>query len=135
MKLNTKHQIDPQFSMSSMTDIVFLLLIFFMLTVTSVAPQALLIDLPMSSNATDISSPQVNVMITADLTYYVDYQRTTREQLAGLLQHKLVADQRSVLLQVDESVPVAHMIYVTDIAASLHAKVAVATSPTNARTQ
>ena len=58
-----------------------------------------------------------------------------REQLAGLLQHKLVADQRSVLLQVDESVPVAHMIYVTDIAASLHAKVAVATSPTNARTQ
>lgn len=135
MKLSTKHQIDPQFSMSSMTDIVFLLLIFFMLTVTSVAPQALLIDLPMSSNATDISSPQVNVMITADLTYYVDYQRTTREQLAGLLQHKLVADQRSVLLQVDESVPVAHMIYVTDIAASLHAKVAVATSPTNARTQ
>ncbi len=135
MKLNTKHQIDPQFSMSSMTDIVFLLLIFLMLTVTSVAPQALLIDLPMSSNATDISSPQVNVMITADLTYYVDYQRTTREQLAGLLQHKLVADQRSVLLQVDESVPVAHMIYVTDIAASLHAKVAVATSPTNARTQ
>ncbi|MCU0317939.1 MAG: biopolymer transporter ExbD [Amoebophilaceae bacterium] len=135
MKLNTKHQIDPQFSMSSMTDIVFLLLIFFMLTVTSVTPQALLIDLPMSSNATDISPPQVNVMITADLTYYVDHQRITREQLAGLLQQKLVADQRSVLLQVDESVPVAHMIYVTDIAASLHAKVAVATSPTNARAQ
>jgi biopolymer transport protein ExbD len=135
MKLNTKHQIDPQFSMSSMTDIVFLLLIFFMLTVTSVTPQALPIDLPMSSNATDISPPQVSVMITADLTYYVDHQRTTREQLAGLLQHKLVVGQRSVLLQVDESVPVAHMIYVTDIAASLHAKVAVATSPTNARTQ
>ena len=135
MKLNTKHQIDAQFSMSSMTDIVFLLLIFFMLTVAPVTPQALPINLPMSSNATDILLPQVNVMITADLTYYVDHQKTTRDQLAGLLQKKLMTDQRSVLLQLDESVPVAHMIYVTDIAASLQVKVAVATSPTNAGTQ
>jgi biopolymer transport protein ExbD len=130
MKLNTKHKIDTQFSMSSMTDIVFLLLIFFMLTVSSVAPQALPIeiDLPLSSNA-DTLLPQVNVMITADLTYYVDDQKTTRERLEGLLQQKLSTAQRLVLLQVDKSVPIAHMIYVTDIAASLHAKVAVATQP------
>ncbi len=126
MKLNTKHKIDAQFSMSSMTDIVFLLLIFFMLTVTSVTPQSLLIDLPRSNNA-DILLPQVNVMITADLIYYVDQQKTTREQLEGLLQQKLSTAQRAVLLHIDKSVPVAHMIYVTDIAASLHAKVAVAT--------
>jgi biopolymer transport protein ExbD len=113
-----------------MTDIVFLLLIFFMLTVSSVAPQALPIeiDLPLSSNA-DTLLPQVNVMITADLTYYVDDQKTTRERLEGLLQQKLSTAQRLVLLQVDKSVPIAHMIYVTDIAASLHAKVAVATQP------
>ena len=132
MKLNTKHKIDTQFSMSSMTDIVFLLLIFFMLTVSSATPQALPIDidLPLSSNA-DILSPQVNVMITADLAYYVDHQKTTREQLEGVLQQKLSTTQRLVLLQVDKSVPVAHMIYVTDIAASLHAKVAVATTQPN----
>lgn len=130
MRLTTKHKIDTQFSMSSMTDIVFLLLIFFMLTVSSVAPQALPIeiDLPLSSNA-DTLLPQVNVMITADLTYYVDHQKTTRESLESLLQQKLSAAQCLVLLQVDKSVPIAHMIYVTDIAASLHAKVAVATQP------
>jgi biopolymer transport protein ExbD len=130
MKLNIKHKIDSQFSMSSMTDIVFLLLIFFMLTFSSVAPQALPIeiDLPLSSNAAT-TLPQVNVMITADLTYYVDHQKTTREHLGGLLQEKLNTPQRLVLLQVDKSVPVAHMIYVTDIAASLHARVAVATQP------
>lgn len=109
-----------------MTDIVFLLLIFFMLTIASVTPQALLIDLPQSNNA-DILLPQVDVMITADLIYYVDQQQTTREQLEGLLQQKLNTAQRVVLLHIDKSVPVAHMIYVTDIAASLHAKVAVAT--------
>ena len=130
MKLNTQHKIDTQFSMSSMTDIVFLLLIFFMLTVSSVTPQALPIDLPLSSHA-DTLLPQVNVMITADLAYYVDHQKTTREQLEGVLQQKLNTTQRLVLLQVDKSVPVAHMIYVTDIAASLHAKVAVATTQPN----
>lgn len=111
-----------------MTDIVFLLLIFFMLTVSSVTPQALPVDLPTSDNA-DILLPQVNVTITAALNYYVDQQKTTSEQLEGLLKQKLAKGQRFVLLQVDKSVPVAYMIYVTDIAASLQAKVAVATQP------
>lgn len=129
MKLSTKNKIDTQFSMSSMTDIVFLLLIFFMLTFVSVTPQALNIDLPLSNNAKALPS-QVNVMITAGLEYYVDHQKTTRERLEESLQQKLnTTTQRAVLLQVDQSVPVAHMIYVTDIAASLQAKVAVATQP------
>ena len=129
MKLKTKHKIDTQFSMSSMTDIVFLLLIFFMLTVTSVTPQALRIDLPLSNNA-DTLPPQVNVMITADLVYYVDHQKTTQEQLGRLLQQQFnTTTQRLVLLQVDKSVPVEHVIYVTDIATSIGAKVAVATQP------
>ena len=128
MKLRTKHKIDTQFSMSSMTDIVFLLLIFFMLTVASVTPQSLLVDLPLSSN-TDVVLPQVNIIITADLQYYVDDQKTTREQMEDVLQQKLNTDRCFVLLQVDKSVPVEHMIYVTDIATSLHAKVAVATQP------
>ena len=111
-----------------MTDIVFLLLIFFMLTVSSVTPQALPVDLPTSNNA-DVLLPQVNVTITAALDYYVDQQKTTQERLEGLLQQKLDQEQRLVLLQVDKSVPVAHVIYVTDLAASLQAKVAVATQP------
>jgi len=97
-----------------------------MLTVSPITPQALSIDLP-SSNNSDTLLPQVNVMITADLSYYVDHQRTTQEQLEDLLRQKLTTAQQLVLLQVDKSIPVAHMIYVTDIAASLHAKVAVAT--------
>ena len=128
MKLSTRHKINPHFSMASMTDLVFLLLIFFMLTMASAAPQALHIDLPTSSNTTPLP-PQVSVQITADLDYYVDQVQTTQAQLQGLLRQKLNTPQRFVLLQVDKSVPVAHMVYVTDIATSLHAKVAVATQP------
>ena len=112
-----------------MTDIVFLLLIFFMLTVVSTTPQTLPIDLPLSNNA-EVLPSQVTVTITADLVYYVDHQEAARESLGELLQQKLnTKTQRFILLQVDKSVPVAHMIYVTDIAASLQAKVAVATQP------
>ena len=56
-------------------------------------------------------------------------QKTSQKQLESLLKQKLNQDQRLVLLQVDKSVPVAHVIYVTDLAASLQAKVAVATQP------
>ncbi|MEM9417089.1 MAG: biopolymer transporter ExbD [Bacteroidota bacterium] len=128
MKLTNKHKIDTQFSMSSMTDIVFLLLIFFMLTVSSVTNQGLPVDLPQSNNA-DTLTPQVNVTITADLHYYINEQKIKKEQLKERLKQKLDKNQPLVLVQIDKSVPVAHMIYVTDIAAALQAKVSVATQP------
>lgn len=128
MKLTNKHKIDNQFSMSSMTDIVFLLLIFFMLTVSSVTNQGLPVDLPQSNNA-EVQIPQVNVTITADLNYYINQQKIKKEQLEEHLKQKLDKTQPLVLLQIDKSVPVAHMIYVTDIAAALKAKVSVATQP------
>lgn len=126
MKLTNNHKIETQFSMSSMTDIVFLLLIFFMLTVSSATNEGLPVDLPQSNNA-DTLTPQVNITITADLNYYINEQKIKKEQLEERLKQKINASQMLVLLQIDKSVPVAHMIYVTDIAAALHAKISVAT--------
>ena len=129
MKLRTRNQINPNFSLSSMTDIVFLLLIFFMLTVSPMAPQALSVDLPTSNHA-EASPAQVNVTITTALEYYVDGAATPQEEVPALLRQKLSNNDTSlVLLQIDQKVPVAHMIYVTDLAAALNAKVAVATKP------
>jgi len=128
MKLSPQHHINPQFSLSSMTDVVFLLLIFFMLTMSSVTPQALLIDLPVSSHS-NAPLAQVSVMITADLRYYVDHEPIEHTQLESLLQQKLSQDQRVVLLHIDKSVPVAYVVEITDIAASLDTKVAIVTQP------
>ncbi|MEL6152491.1 MAG: biopolymer transporter ExbD [Bacteroidota bacterium] len=127
MKLRTKHKLNTHFSTSSMTDVVFLLLIFFMLSAAAVTPQALTIDLPTSNHAEETQS-QVNVTITAALDYYVDQQKTAREQLGAVLRGKLAPGQsNAVLLQIDQTVSVAHMVYVTDLATALQAKVAVAT--------
>lgn len=111
-----------------MTDIVFLLLIFFMLTVSFVTPTGLTVDLP-TSHTTSTVAPQVYVTITATLDYYIDNQKTTLSQLAGILSERLSSQGSILLLQVDKSVPIEYMIKVVDIASSLHAHVSVATRP------
>jgi len=71
MALRQRNKIETAFSMASMTDIVFLLLLFFMLTSTLVAPNALKLLLPESNNQTS-AKPVTTVSITADLKYYVN---------------------------------------------------------------
>ena len=62
MSLRSRNKISSEFSMSSMTDIVFLLLIFFMVTSTMIAPNALKLLLPSSNNQTQ-ASPLASVVI------------------------------------------------------------------------
>lgn len=126
MRLKVRHKIQTQFSMSSMTDIVFLLLIFFMLTVSFVTPTGLAIDLPTSYTANTLT-PQVQVIITSKLDYYVDDEPVKFDELTAVLQQKISQKSNLILLQVDRSVPIQHMIQIVDIANSLHAQVSVAT--------
>jgi len=128
MKLKVRHRINTQFNMSSMTDIVFLLLIFFMLTVSFVTPTGLVVDLPTSHSANTLS-PQIQVTITSKLDYYIDNEPVKLEDLGSMLQEKISQKSNLILLQLDRSVPVQHMIQVVDIANSLHAQVSVATRP------
>lgn len=70
MALKRQQQILSAFSMASMTDVVFLLLVFFMVTSTFVFPTALEIDLPQSSMQTPLK-PSVRVYVDSVGTYYV----------------------------------------------------------------
>ncbi len=71
MALKHRNKVNASFSMSSMTDIVFLLLIFFMVTSTLIAPNALKLLLPESNNQTS-AKPITTISITRDLKYYVN---------------------------------------------------------------
>ncbi len=128
MDLNTKHKVQAAFSMSSMTDIIFLLLIFFMLTASFVTPSGLPVNLPSSKSST-IVMQKVSVTITKDLRYFVDDQRTNIRRLPDDLAAALKGQEGVVVLHVDKSVPTEHLINVASIATSLKAKVSVATQP------
>jgi biopolymer transport protein ExbD len=126
MDLRPKHKIEAAFSLSSMTDIIFLLLIFFMLTSTFVTPSGLPVNLP-SSKASTIVLQRVSVTITNDLRYFVNDRRSSFTQLEQDLRGALEGKEGVVVLHVDKSVPVEHLVNVAGIATSMNAKVTIAT--------
>lgn len=117
--------------MSSMTDIVFLLLIFFMLTSSFVVTNALNVNLPTSK----VSSKQIEsitVAISKDLEYTVDNEIIQRSRVEAELRNKLGGlnkEERVVVLHVDKEVPVEHLVDIASISAQLNAKVSIATKP------
>jgi biopolymer transport protein ExbD len=128
MNINSKYKVDATFSMSSMTDIVFLLLIFFMLTSSFITPSGLPVNLP-TSKSSAIVMQKVSVTITKELGYYVDEQLISKDQLEGILRNSFNGEEGSVVLHCDKTVPVEALVYVASIATMLEAKVSIATKP------
>lgn len=128
MALKSKNKVEVAFSMSSMTDIIFLLLIFFMLTSSFITPSGLPVNLP-SSASSNIVMQQVSVSITPNLEYFVNDQRVSVSQLESYLAAELQGQESVVVLHVDKTVPVEHLVRVAGIATKLKAKVSIATKP------
>lgn len=114
MAIETRNKRSIQFSMASMSDLVFLLLIFFMLTSTLVAPNAIKLLLPQSSSKT-LAKQTITVYINDQFDYFVNESPVKESQLQGRLSNRL-AGQRdgSVVLRSDQSVPVQYVVNVID---------------------
>ena len=112
MKIEGRNKVKPEFNMSSMTDIVFLLLIFFMLASTLVTTNAIDILLPSASGKTT-NKKAVNVTITKDFIFYVD-QNTVAEQNLELELIGIISgtSQPTITLRAEESVPISKVAYV-----------------------
>ena len=128
MDLKSKHKVEAAFSMSSMTDVIFLLLIFFMLTSSFITPSGLRVNLPSSKSST-IVLQKVTVTITKDLKYYVNDKPISRRNFENALQRELEGQEGIVVLHIDKSVPTEHLVRVAGIAKALKATVSIATKP------
>ncbi|MDR7131890.1 biopolymer transport protein ExbD [Algoriphagus sp. 4150] len=111
-----------------MTDIIFLLLIFFMLTSSFITPSGLPVNLP-SSETSDIIMQEVTVTVTKDLKYSVNDRIVSREQIKGELTSLLKDKKGQVVLHIDKEVPVEYLVEIGGIAAGLEANVSIATKP------
>jgi biopolymer transport protein ExbD len=126
MKINTRNKIEASFSMASMTDVIFLLLIFLLITSHN-KPKALPVNLPISSNK-KIATSHINVIITAKLEYYVEGHAVSFNQLEKVLHTRLAqTSNKIVLLHMDKQLSIAHMVKVADIITTLGATVSLAT--------
>ena len=129
MNLRGRNKVRAAFSMASMTDIVFLLLIFFMLTSTLVTSSALDIVLP-KSKAQSVKRQDVTVSIHADQTIKVNEEKVSEGELERMLLRTVGAIPEAVIiLNADESVPTGMTVKVMDIAYRNKLKMVLATDP------
>ncbi len=127
MKLKGRNKVSPDFSMSSMTDIVFLLLIFFMLTANS--PNALDLLLP-KAKGKSTNTQNVSVTINKNLEYYVNNERINGEYIEIELKKALQGkDKPTIILRAEESVAIREAVNVMDIANRNNYKVILAVRP------
>lgn len=129
MNIRGRNKVTPEFNMSSMTDIVFLLLIFFMIASTLVTTNAIDIILPKASGKTE-NKKSVAVSIKKDLTYYIDQKRVGVSVLESQLLEVLSGqDKPTIVLRAEKSVPVENVVKVMDIANRNKFKVILAVKP------
>lgn len=129
MAISQRNKISINFSSVGMTDVVFNLLIFFMLTSTLVHPTALKLLLPKGTTQTS-AKPQTTVSITSDLNYFVEKQKVTIDELEGVLKQKLGANPETyIALHADKTVPFENVVRVLDMAQRNNYKLIIATSP------
>jgi len=130
MAIESRHKTNKNFAMSGMTDIVFLLLIFFMITSTLIVPAAQNIALPESNNQTQ-ANPVLVVSIGLDKTIYVDDQEYRLGELEGVLRKKLESygEAPTVRLNADRDLNMEEVFAFLEIAKRNRYKVILGTRP------
>ena len=138
MALKRQHKSLSMFSMASMTDVIFLLLIFFMVTSTFVFPSAMEVNLPQSSQQTAIK-PTTRIYIDKDMNMFATQADSVKQgelmplpddQLYGFLQAVKQSDPTQfIALHADQAVPYGKIVDILDKGSKVGIKVVLATKP------
>lgn len=141
MALKRQHETQSVFSMASMTDVIFLLLIFFLVTSTFVFPSAMEVNLPQSGEQTAIK-PTTRIYIGEDSKIFAQQNTETTqgdlkeiaspEELRGFMQAVKDSDSSQyIALHADEAVPYGKIVEILDMGAQVGIKVVLATKPSS----
>ena len=134
MALKSRNKVSASFNMSSMTDVIFLLLIFFMLTSTLISPNALDLLLPSSKSQT-VEKQTTSIEIqkddkTEEIKFSINTQETDLIELEKRLISILKKEQDpSLVLYTDKTIAIDHVVKVLEIANRNNYKVVLATDP------
>ena len=133
MGLKRRQRVEPEFSLAAMIDVIFLLLMFFMLTSKFVTPNALNLSLP-SSTSTTMASPALSVSITAAGKFYLDATPISEASLESGLKSKIKSmgkDVKTTTITVvaEKGTPIDSVVTVLDVANRLQLKTILATDP------
>ncbi len=130
MNLRRRHKIAPEVSTASLNDIMFFLMLFFLIASTVVNPNVIKLLLPKASSGQSVAKKTISVSITKELKYFVEKQEVPGDQLEQVLQSYLSkADELTVILYVDRTVQIQDIVNVMDVSNKLKVKLVLATDP------
>ncbi len=130
MNLRRRHKIAPEVSTASLNDIMFFLMLFFLIASTVVNPNVIKLLLPKASSGQSVAKKTISVSITKDLQYFIEKKPVPADQLEQELQNFLSkADELTVILYVDRTVQIQDIVNVMDVSNKLKVKLVLATDP------
>jgi biopolymer transport protein ExbD len=131
MNLRKRHKgASAEVHTSAMNDIMFFLLLFFLIASTVTNPNVVKLLLPKSSSGQSVSKKTINVSIDKNLVYTIDKKQVPVDQLQPTLQsYKSLATELTIVLYVDRTVAIQDVVQVMDIAQKLNIKMVLATEP------
>ncbi|HMG09753.1 MAG TPA: biopolymer transporter ExbD [Mucilaginibacter sp.] len=131
MNLRKRHRsASAEVHTSAMNDIMFFLLLFFLIASTVTNPNVIKLVLPKSSSGQSVSKKTITVSVTKDLRYYVDKKEVPVDGLQATLSgYKTLATELTIVLYVDKTVAIQDVVQVMDIAQKLNIKLVLATEP------
>ena len=131
MNLRKRHQrVKAEVHTSAMNDIMFFLLLFFLIASTVTNPNVIKLLLPKSSSGQAVSKKTISVTISQDLKYTVNNKVVKVEEMQNTLAgFKKLATELTIVLSVDRTVAIQNVVQIMDIAQKLNIKLVLATEP------
>jgi len=131
MNLGRRHKrAKAELQTSAMNDIMFFLLLFFLIASTVTNPNVIKLMLPKSSSGQSVSKKTITVSVTKELKYYVEKKEVQEADLnKTLTSYKTLATDLTIVLFVDRTVAIQNVVSIMDIAQKLNIKLVLATEP------
>jgi len=130
MNLRKRRRAGAEMHISAMNDIMFFLLLFFLIASTVTNPNVIKLMLPKSSTGQSVSKKTITVSVTKDLQYFVDKKPVQVADLSSTLEaYKKLATELTIVLYVDRTVAIQDVVEIMDVAQKLNIKLVLATEP------
>lgn len=131
MIIKRKKHFKAEVSTSSLNDIMFFLLLFFLIVSSLANPNVIKLLLPNSKSSQNLNKQQITISVTKDKKYYIDSHQVNFDDIEPLLKSRITALQEpTVILRLEYSLTVQDMIDVLEIGNRLKVKMVIATNKT-----
>ena len=129
MKFRRKNKFAAEVATSSLNDIMFFLLLFFLIISTVANPNVIKLMLPKASSTQQLSKKQVTLSVDANKAYFIDKQPVAPEALEAELKSIMAGiEEPTVVVRVDKSLTVQDLVNVLETGAKLNIKMVMATA-------